>query len=348
MLIAVDVGRSSTKVSYFKEGDSKAESFEIPSLVATSFSSFSRPDSALVNSYSDAEVSQIEVKATQGGWNKDFADFFMFGKQAQKQGGAVSAFSEGSQFHKFGVAMILFVVAKVSDSTRDAKISLAINLTYSNNEAVSFYSSALKGKHTVALGKVKGGRIVGDEISFTISDLYCFQQGYASVFNFINTEHFDLVQHGRGVIVDIGRFTVDFSKVEELTLVDGTSVDYGTRYLITRLLEEISQSSGVKLTVDEVERSFIQRKLGFSNLSGKQVCPWELLQKSSLLDEYYKAIKIALNNFVGEERIDYVILCGGGSHLIDSRFSKDYRIQILPLDYVRSNVSGMLKMLSIQ
>jgi len=348
LFIAVDVGRSSTKVS-FTNKDSKVEFFEIPSLVATSFGSFSRPDSALVNSYSDSEVSQIEIKSTQGGWNKDFADFFMFGRQAQKQGGSVSALSEGSQFHKFGVAMILFIIAKVLDQLKgfNYKVQLAINLTYSNNESVSFYSSALKGKHSVALGKVKDGRIVGETISFDIEDLYCFQQGYASIFNFIGTKDFNLVQNGRGVIVDIGRYTIDFSKVEELTLVDGRSVDYGTRHLISELLGEVS-SSGIKLSIDEVERSFTDHSVFYSNVGGNKINPWDVLQKSEFLERYYKEIKISLNNFVGEERIDYIVLCGGGAFLIKDRFVKDFRIQILTLDYLRANVSGMLKMLSIQ
>jgi len=85
MFVAVDVGRSSVKVSYTESTFDKAVCFEIPSLVATSYGSFSKPDSALVNSYADSEVSQIEIKETQGGWNKDFFSFFMFGKQARKQ-----------------------------------------------------------------------------------------------------------------------------------------------------------------------------------------------------------------------------------------------------------------------
>ena len=126
--VSVDVGRSSVKVSYTDKDFDKAVYFEIPSLVATSYSSFSRPESALVNSFSDVEVSQIEIKDTQGEWNKNFANFFMFGQQARKQGGSVSALSEGSQFHKFGVAIILYVVAKlVSTLNKDNNVSLAIN-----------------------------------------------------------------------------------------------------------------------------------------------------------------------------------------------------------------------------
>ena len=346
MFIAIDVGRSSVKVAYTEKGFDKAVSFEIPSLVATSYGSFSKPDSALVNSYSDAEVSQIEVKETQSGWNKDFSNFFMFGKQAKKQGASVSGLSEGNQFHKFGVAMILYVVSKVITGS-DTSVSLAINLTYSNSEAVSFYSSALKGKHKIGLGVVSNGRIVSRDVSFSIDNLYCFQQGYAAVFNFIDTKHFDLVQKGKGFIVDIGRYTVDFSKVDELTLVDGISLDYGTRHLIQEL-QGLFATGGIKLSLEEIELALTDHNKTFTNAKGKFIKPWEVLQKLESLDKYYNEIKIGVNNFIGEESIDYIVLCGGGSNLILNRFVQDFKVQLLPLDYLRANVLGMLKMLTIQ
>jgi len=347
MFIAVDVGRSSVKVAYTGSTFDKAVSFEIPSLVATSFGSFAKPESALVNSYSDDEVSQIEVKETQGEWNKDISNFFMFGKQARKQGASASAFSEGSQFHKFGVAIILYIIAKALRGVNDSEVSLAINLTYSNNESVNFYSSSLKGKHIIGLGVVQDGRVVNKDVSFTIKDLFCFQQGYASIFNFIGTPHFDFIQKGKGVIIDIGRYTVDFSKVDELTLVGGFSMDFGTRHLIQEL-QGLFSSGGIKLSLEEIEQALADHSKSFSNVKGKFIKPWDTLQKLASLDKYYAEIKIGINNFVGEERVDYMILCGGGSHLILDRFMQDFKVQVLPVDYLRANVLGMLMMLSVQ
>jgi hypothetical protein len=109
----------------------------------------------MVNSYLEPEMFQVEVKDTQGEWNKDFASFFMFGKQAQKQGGLQVSFSEGAQFHKFGVAVVLYAVARAVGQFGEfprsvngyppphQNVAVAIDLTYSNNEMVSFYSSAL-------------------------------------------------------------------------------------------------------------------------------------------------------------------------------------------------------------
>jgi len=350
MFIAVDVGRSSVKVAYTGSTFDKAVSFEIPSLVATSFGSFANPESALVNSYSDDEVSQIEVKETQGDWNKDISNFFMFGKQARKQGASASAFSEGSQFHKFGVAVILYIVAKAlndSGASLSANISLAINLTYSNNDAVSFYSKALKGRHTIGLGVVKNSKVFSQDISFFIKDLFCFQQGYASIFNFIGSPQFNTIQKGKGVIIDIGRYTVDFSKVDELTLVGGFSMDYGTRHLIQEL-QGLFSAGGIRLSLEEIELALADHSKSFANVKGKFIKPWDTLQKLESLDKYYGEIKVGINNFVGEERVDYMILCGGGSHLILDRFNKDFKVEVLPVDFLRANVLGMLKMLSVQ
>jgi hypothetical protein len=339
-------------------GKQVPEYFEIPSIVATSYSSFSDPGSSIINSYLEQEMFQIEVKETQGGWNKDFATFFMFGKQARKQGGLRVSFSEGAQFHKFGVAVVLYAVARaVRQFAPVAKginiprsipdVAVAIDLTYSNNETVSFYKSALKGRHKVSLGSALHGRVVGLDIGFNIADLYCFQQGYASVFNFIGKKEFDVVSKGRGIIVDVGRYTVDFSRVEELTLIAGRSVDFGTRVLIEALQGDVA-ASGLKLELDELESAFIDHDRVFTNVSGKSVKPWKILTDGSRLVAYYADIKMALNNFVGEDRIDYLVLCGGGSYIIHDFFVRDFKVPLLPLDYVRANVQGMLAMMTEQ
>jgi hypothetical protein len=335
-------------------GKGEVEFFEVPSLVATSYSSFSNPDSLMVNSYLDQDMFQIEVKETQGGWNEGLADFFMFGKQAQKQGGVLVSFSEGSQFHKFAVAVILCAVARVVSEVAPrvktlsggvfSKVSLAINLTYSNNEAAEFYGKSLKGKHLVSLGATKKGKIVSEDVAFDISALYCFQQGYASIFNFIGGKEFQTISKGRGLVIDIGRYTVDFSLVDELTLVRGRSEDFGTRHLVEKVRGLIA-SQGVKLEMEEVEGSFVDHGRVFSNVVGRKVSPWGVLR--SLLKDYYGGIRIALNSFIGEERIDYVILCGGGSHLIHDYFVEEFKIPLLALDYVRANVLGMLKMMTV-
>jgi hypothetical protein len=356
--VAVDVGRSSVKVAY-TDGKSDPVFFEIPSVVATAYSSFASPDSVIVNSYLDQEMFQVEVKETQGGWTKDFASFFMFGKQAQKQGGLQVSFSEGAQFHKFGVAVVLYAVARAvqrfgvfsktlwGDNQPCQEVAVAIDLTYSNNETVSFYSSALKGRHLVSLGVPSKGRVASRDFSFNVVDLYCFQQGYASVFNFIGKKEFEVISRGRGVVVDIGRFTVDLSRVAELTLVDGLSVPFGSRVLVEGLQADIAKD-GLKLELDEIEGSFVDHNKAFSNISGKSVKPWKLLEDSGRLQSFYADIKMAVHNFVGGDRTDYLILCGGGAFLVHDFLARDFKVPILGLDYVRANVKGMLAMMTEQ
>jgi hypothetical protein len=282
----------------------------------------------------------------------------MFGKQAQKQGGLLVSFSEGAQFHKFGVAVVLYAVARavrqfggiprgIGLAPPCPDVAVSIDLTYSNNETVSFYSSALKGKHRVALGVSSKGRVASQDFSFNIVDLYCFQQGYASVFNFIGKKEFGVVSKGHGVVVDIGRFTVDLSRVEELTLVSGESVPFGSRVLVEALQADIARD-GPKLELDEIEASFTDHDKVFTNLSGKPVKPWKILSDSGRLQGFYADIKMAVKNFVGEDRIDYLILCGGGAFLARDFVARDFKVPLLELDYVRANVKGMLAMMTEQ
>jgi hypothetical protein len=226
-------------------------------------------------------------------------------------------------------------------------VAVSIDLTYSNNETVSFYSSALKGRHRVALGVPVKGKITGQDFSFNIVDLYCFQQGYASVFNFIGKKEFELISRARGVVVDIGRFTVDLSLVDELTLVAGKSVPFGSRVIVEALQADIARD-GLKLEFDEIEESFVDRDRVFSNISGKSVKPWKLLTDSGRLQSFYADIKMSINNFVGEDRTDYLILCGGGAFLVQDFVVKDFKVPLLELDYVRANVKGMLAMMTEQ
>jgi hypothetical protein len=356
--VAVDIGRSSVKIAY-TNGKAAPVFLEIPSVVATAYGSFADPNSLIVNSYLEPEMFQVEVKETQGGWNKDFASFFMLGRQAQKQGGLQISFSEGAQFHKFGVAVVLYAVARAVDqfgefprsldpaASQYQNVAVAIDLTYSNNEMVSFYSSALKGKHRVALGVVVKGKIVNRDFGFNIVDLYCFQQGYASVFNFIGKKEFDVISKGRGVVIDIGRFTVDLSTVKELTLVNGSSVPFGTRVLVEALQAEIARD-GLQLGMDEIEEAFSDHDKVFANIAGKSVKPWKLLTDSGRLESYYSDIRMAINNFVGAERTDYLVLCGGGAYLVHDLLANDFKVPMLDLDYVRANVKGMLAMMTEQ
>jgi hypothetical protein len=356
--VAVDIGRSSVKVAY-TDGKADPVFFEIPSVVATGYGSFAKPDSLIVNSYLETEMFQVEVKETQGEWNKDFASFFMFGKQARKQGGLQVSFSEGAQFHKFGAAVVLYAVARAVKQFGKFprglegfpqpchNVAVAIDLTYSNNEMVSFYSSALKGKHRVALGVESKGKIVSYDFSFNIVDLYCFQQGYASVFNFLGTKQFEVISKGRGVVIDIGRFTVDLSTVKELTLVDGVSIPFGTRVLVEALQAEIARD-GLQLELEEIEDSFSNHDKVFANISGKSVKPWKLLMDGGGLQSYYSDIKMAINNFVGADRTDYMVLCGGGAYLVHDLVANDFKVPMFDLDYVRANVRGMLAMMTEQ
>jgi hypothetical protein len=105
---------------------------------------------------------------------------------------------------------------------------------------------------------------------------------------------------------------------------------------------------GIQLELDEIESSFLNHDRVFANIAGKSVRPWKLLAEGGKLQAYYSDIKMALNNFVGAERIDYMVLCGGGAHLVRDFVVKDFKVQLLELDYVRANVQGMLAMMAEQ
>jgi hypothetical protein len=341
--VAVDVGRSSVKVAW-SGITSKKGYFSLPSVIATSLSSFS---TSTVNMFSDEDIAQLEVVSTQGGWNKGFSKFFLFGEQATKQGQNIMSFSEGSTFHRFGVASVLYGVARCVFEALgygDKEIHLAINLTYLNNEASEFYASALKGEHTVILGWGNGGSVETQEITFTIEELLCFQQGYASLFNFIGSSEWE-TSKGQGLIIDIGRRTVDLSKVENHTLVLGNSIEAGTEGLLDKLNREVVKA-GFTVPLGHLERCFIDHGLTFRSLSGGSLQPWALLKEKFLVD-YAKGLLVYAMNFLGDAPLDYVLLCGGGAYIVEGYFKKAIGVPFLGIkDYVFGNCEGMLKFLA--
>ena len=353
LAVSVDIGRSSVKASATWGKDTL--SLEVPTVVSTSLGTLAQSNT--VNSISDQDIAKVVVNSTQGDWMDGLPNLFLFGKHALKQGASPSAFSEGLIFHRFSVAAILWAVAWFQNHFKaegDAPVHLAINLTYLNNEAAALYSSALKGRHEVALGSPVSGRIEDIPITINIVKLFCFQQGYAGLFCFLKDGRFKTLQKQKGLCVDIGRRTVDFSIVEELTLSRGSSAVLGTSILIDGIRQAVSKSHGLTLTEQEVERSFLDTSYETQGLTAKGgVKPWDVATQAvdggeSMYADLYAKIKVAIMNFAGTDSLEYIFLCGGGALLYRELFAKDFKVPILLSEFpLRSNTQGMLQFISM-
>ena len=354
LAVSVDIGRSSVKASACFGKDEV--SLEVPSVVATSLGPLAQSDT--VNSISDHDIAKVVVNSTQGDLMEGLPNLFLFGRHAIKQGASPSAFSEGVVFHRFSVAAILWATAwfqhhfKVEGAV---PVHLAINLTYLNNEASTLYSSSLKGAHAVALGVPAAGRVTEVTVAVNIAKLFCFQQGYAGLFCFLKDSKFKTLQKQKGLCVDIGRRTVDFSIVEELTLNRGSSAVLGTSILIDGVRQAVSKTHGLTLTEQEVERSFTDPAYTVRGLAAKGgVKPWDVANAVSegsdvsMYGDLYAKIKVAIMNFAGTDNLEYIFLCGGGALLYQGLFAKDFKVPILLSEFpLRSNTQGMLQFISM-
>jgi hypothetical protein len=343
--VSVDVGRSSIKSLATGQKDCHI----IPSVVATDFGSFSGQDNSIMNMSLEKDIAQMEVVTTQGDWNKGLSKLFLFGEHALLSGSNNQMeFTEGAMFHKFSVASILYCCARYAYLSGKNEIHLAINLTFSNNQFASFYSASLKGAHQVMLSiPGNGGGAKKEKVSFSIKSLHCFQQGYASVFNFLGVQKYSsVIENGVGAVIDIGRYTVDLSYVDKLTLVRGESKNTGTNSLVHSLVAEAAKA-GFNLSPFQIEQSFLDRTKFFRNLQGHIFKPSDIMVKNGLLKKYYAQINLNLNNFLGDGALDYIVLCGGGAYLIKSMFVGDFKVPVLPISYVDSNCRGMLRFLQL-
>jgi len=349
VLVSLDVGRSSVKGQFFERSYVGGDTgLVFPSYVTYSMSGFASGGSGFVSTYARDEFYRLDLRDTASELMKLSANrMFIFGSQAPVLGGGASIpFGDGETYHKLSQAVALYVcgyaislagVGEVGD------VMLAVDLTYSNQGHVGSYSGVLKREHVVdvqsPLGRSEGVR-------FRVSKLFVFSQGYAALFNLIGTAEFKRLKSTRGLVIDVGRKTVDFTLVDKLVVARGYSVDLGLHSVLEQVLGEC-QARGLSLTLGDIEVALKEPKRSFSSLGGASIRPAELLE--SFLGSYVGAVRSAADSFLGGEAIGWVALVGGGVYHVQKHFSK-LGVPVLDLscDPVMANCSGMLSFLKTQ
>ena len=343
--VAVDVGRSSIKAV--------ADGFEgmnLPSVVAFGKNAYADGDSNMAN----LSVCDIVHECTIS--DGELQGTYLFGETAELRGDRVHDLTEGETFHKVSAAAILYMVAyygyqkskgyKVPIQTN---IELGINLTFDNHHNADFYKKVLQDKHSVRLTVVEDGAEIEKVVTFDLRNIYCFYQGYAALFAEVFKEGFDPenlpYSNDNVLIVDIGRRTVDLALLNEFQLKEGESRDLGTQKMYLKLQKEV-RARGLKITLPKLEKMHREGRSA-KTLTGKVVTPIEISREIKLVDWFYSALHQAVLDFVGEQSVEHVLLCGGGANIVEKRFRAKFPSVIAPASedpehYLYANAEGML------
>ncbi len=222
------------------------------------------------------------------------------------------------------------------------KVLLGINLTANNINSKEEIRSKLSGEHRVIFYN-NVGDIVKD-VTFTIDKVGVFFQGWASYFNIITNENYELVNDkikDEVIIFDLGRRTLDISLIHGVSPVKTLSYNCGVEKFLKFIKEQLYRQFNIHKKTLEIENLILNKK--------------ELRHKGTNIDltdiiKYaLDCMKMEIRNVILEDYSNYdpdaFYLTGGGSILFKDLFIELYSdIQVMD-DLFYSNVKGLNKLL---
>lgn len=330
LIIAVDVGRSTVKAKALYKGSEYLLSF--PSIYSESWSKHSDPNSSFVS---------LRTQDTQ----EFFTDIatgipHLFGDTAIVSGERPITFSESNGFHKFSCHAVLFAVVYFFNKIGQiVPFDLALNLTYSNSFRRQEYADFLKRKHHL--------EAFGKKWEFNISSLFCFEQGHAALFQFLKTDTpvEKKIQTSKGIIIDIGRYTLDLSIIDKFTLVKGVSTDLGTETFLQELKREVDPI--INLSVAQLDHALVNPNTVYTNLYGSKVQVNKLSSYNKALSRQSDKIIQFIQDTISNESVDYIYYVGGGSILFKSFLDKVLKAYSFQSESIFANVDGMTNFLKV-
>jgi hypothetical protein len=350
VLIAIDVGRNSVKVAYkLKVGGIMMAQF--PSVTAKGFSKFSSDNNQTSNYYSGDTPLAMKFNGED----------ILYGKYAEVQGNQESLFSpvdDSEQFHSYATNIIIFVCAKLlleeKVESSDSNLDLGLDLTFENDDNDSRYKKIFREKDfSVEVLKIVNGTKHWEQVKFKVNSVLVSNQGYASIFNFLETENEALIINKTGVVVDIGKFSLNLVLIKEFMIVKSLSVPLGTLSLSKKLVDR-ARLNGIALSSKDIDFCFENGSKDLKTLSGTYN-PTEDANSSGLSSQYFSQIQTTLVNFLSEGEgfqnrvsvlVDYIMIVGGGAYLVKDALVKGVNTKVLTgVEPKYANALGLLKFL---
>jgi len=319
--IAVDVGRSSVKIM------TKAGELSFPFLVATK-------RSLTADYYAPGEKIQK--------WAEVNGEEFFFGEEATLLGETVIQHTEGDAFREMSVKATVFAVAyaMLSAKTFYPKANVALNLTFDNHYQKEMYSKALKGKHKVHFMRED------QTVEFSIERVFVLYQGYSGLLSVAMDTAFKVKQdymEGEGVVIDVGRQTIDFLFVDRMVVKKGISKDFGTFKVYDRVADLLKKKYDIVKEAYEIEE-YITRGKAINQLDTGVKVQVQPLVKDAVA-HYFGDVTTHFSSFLSKETPDYLLLLGGGALIYGPFFQAKYKLVEIPENPQFSNAAGMLRFL---
>ena len=319
--IAVDVGRSSVKIA------AEGEVLSFPFLVATKTAAVA-----------DYYVGSSEIKKMA----KVNGELLLFGEDASLLGDSVVQHTEGDTFRDISVKTTVFAIAYTlfELDLEASDINLAINLTFDNHYQKEEYAKALKAEHTVHFVKED------ETFKFRINSVYVLYQGFSGLISVAMDENFKISKDfltTEGVVIDVGRQTVDFLYVDKFVVKQGTSKDFGTFKIYEKVVDLLKRKHNVIKEPYEIEEHLTANK-AITTMKGDKVQLAPFVKEA--VQFYFNDVILQFEAFLSKKTPEYVLLLGGGAVVYGPYFREKYKLVEIPEDPQFVNCRGMLRFLN--
>ncbi len=224
-------------------------------------------------------------------------------------------------------------------------VVFAGNLTTNNFKFVDGFVSSILGKHRVEYYNPKGEVIATK--NFNITNAVIIPQGQSSLMDCAIRDDlsYDEKYFRQGIVVDLGRRTVCVLLVNKLNILKDKSFDHmdgvGMETLYHLIREELQENHGIRLSNYDIERIIMNNE----TLKDKAGTVMDFASiKMRAVAETSERIKNAVVEHFGEYHPDFVILTGGGVHLMGKLLQAIFPNSEILADPVWSNARGLEKL----
>jgi hypothetical protein len=315
--VAVDVGRSSVKIA------AGGWHGQFPFLLATK-------KAATADYYAPGNHIQK--------WAEVDGETYFFGEEASLLGETIIQHTEGDAFRDTSMTVIVFSVAYAMFSLGKSfpSANVAINLTFDNHFQKEAYAKYLKGKHKVFFHREEA------EFSFSIEKVFVLYQGFSGLLSLAMDDNFKIQKdylEGEGVVIDVGRQTIDFLFLDRMVVRRGSSKDFGTFKVYEKVGELLKKKYSIVKEAYEIEE-YLTRNKSINQLSSGEKIPIQPLVKEAVA-YYFDDVMLHFSTFLSKETPDYLVLLGGGALIYGSFFKDKYKTVIIPDDPQFANAIGM-------
>jgi hypothetical protein len=241
---------------------------------------------------------------------------------------------------EYSINYILTMVAKIAENDDD--ITLAINLTFNNNKFGTDLKEKLKNTHNVKFYDIKG-RVVSEK-SFSINKITILPQGWSSLmYKYLNEDMTENKLYEKdGILIDIGRKTVDILFNRKLNTVKGISEDLGTEYIFELISKSMFNEYNIRKNTVDIERTILNNDI-IHGRKGDEIDPKKYLKEAIV--NIANRIRGKIINEFGEYTPQWILLTGGGSFYFTEILKQVWTQLEVMDDPIYTNAKGMTKFL---